>query len=140
LIGSTDLLMLRNLNLVQANGSAFDPTTYAQLRTWLLNATAVNMAYMLSAQLAAMELNVFNGLVNGNTLIYAPGTTSANSLGFATVDAVMTEANTELGLHHTAYDGSGWRSYQEALKNALDKANNNLNFVQSSPCYFSFAS
>jgi hypothetical protein len=53
---------------------------------------------------------------------------------------VMAEANTELGVHPTAYDGSPWRSYQAALKNALDKANNSLNFVQAQPCPFSFAS
>jgi hypothetical protein len=140
LVGPTDLAMLVSLNLVQGNsGSAFNPTTYAQLRTWLLNGNAVNMAYMLSVQLAAMELNVFNNKVNGGALIYAPGTTSANSLGFATINAVMAEANAELGLHPTAPAGSAWRSYQEALKNALDRANNNLNFVQSSPCPFSFA-
>ena len=45
------------------------------------------MAYMLSAQLAAMRLNVLNGLVNASALIYAPGTNSANpATGFATVD------------------------------------------------------
>ena len=36
------------------------------------------MAYMLSVQLAAMELNVFNGNVSGSALISAPGTASAN--------------------------------------------------------------
>ena len=30
------------------------------------------------------------------------------------------------------------RSYQEALKNALDRANNNLNFVQAAPCPFTY--
>jgi hypothetical protein len=35
-------------------------------------------------------------------------------------------------------DGSPYRAYQQALKNALDKANNNLTFVQSTPCAFSF--
>ena len=38
------------------------PTRLGQNKTalhdWLLNANATNMAYMLSAQLAAMELNV----------------------------------------------------------------------------------
>ncbi len=47
-------------------------------QSWLLAANASNMANMLSAQLAAMELNVYNGKVNGGALIYAPGTTSAN--------------------------------------------------------------
>jgi hypothetical protein len=140
LVGSDDLAMLVALNLRNAAGANFDPATYAAFRTWLLSANATNMAYMLSAQLAAMELNVFNGKVNGNALIYAPGTLSANSLGFAKVNDVMTEANNELGPHGLTLSGSPFRSYQEALKNALDKANNNLNFVQAAPCPFSFAS
>ena len=134
------LAFLTNLNLRNATGSNFDPTTYAGFRTWLLNATATNMAYMLSAQLAAMELNVRNGNVNGNQLIYAPGTTSAVN-GFATVNAVMAEANTELGTltGGLTVTAGAERTYQEALKNALDKANNNLTFVQSAPCAYSFA-
>jgi hypothetical protein len=140
LVGPGDLAMLEALNLVRANGSAFDPPGYSQLRTWLLNATATNMAYMTSAQLAAMELNVLNGKVSGGSLIYAPGTDSANAAGFATVTNVMAEANTAIGAHSLTLDGSPYRSYQEALKNALDKANNNLNFVQGSPanCPFTF--
>ena len=85
-----------------------------------------------------MELNVFNGKVNGSALIYAPGTMSANALGFATVNAVMAEANAELGLHGTAGAADSPDGYQEALKNALDKANNNLTFVQPTPCAFTF--
>lgn len=128
-----ELALLSGLNLRTAAGGDFNPTTYAQFRTWLLNATATNMAYMLSAQLAAMELNVEAGFVNGSALIYAPGTTSANANGFATVNAVMAEANTELGAHGLTLSGSPYRSYQEALKNALDNANNNLTFVQPDP-------
>lgn len=138
MISGADLAMLVALNLRNANGSNFDPGNYSALRSWLLNATATNMAYMLSAQLAAMELNVYNGLVNGSAMVYAPGTTSANSLGFATVNAVMAEANAELGTHGTALSADAWRAYQEALKNALDKANNNLTFVQATPCPFTF--
>jgi hypothetical protein len=140
LVGATDLAMLQALNLRNANGTNFDPASYATFRTWLLSATATNMAYMLSAQLAAMELNVFNGLVSSSSLIYAPGTTSANALGFATVGAVMTEANTLLGSANPLIIGasSSLRPLAEALKNALDKANNNLNFVQGTPCAFSF--
>ena len=96
------------------------------------------MAHMLSAQLAAMVLNVESGNVNGNALVYAPGSTSANALGYATVNALIAEANAELGLHGAAFSGATWRSYQESLKNALDKANNNLNFVQATPCAFTF--
>jgi hypothetical protein len=138
LIGGDDLAMLVALNLRNADGSNFDPANKTAFRSWLLSANATNMSYMLSAQLAAMELNVYNGFVDGSALIYAPGTNSANALGFATVNAVMTEANTELGVHGTAYAGDAWRSYQEALKNALDNANNNYTFVQPTPCPFSF--
>lgn len=138
MIGPDDLGLLESLNLVDAYGNEFNPTSKHTLRSWLKNANAVNMAYMLSAQLAAMELNVLNGLVDGNALIYAPGTTSANALGFATVNDVMIEANTELGLHPYTPDGSPDRDYQEALKDALDEANNNLTFVQSGPCPFTF--
>ena len=138
LISCADLAMLRALNLRKATGSHYNPWGYSSFRSWLLSAKATNMAYMLSAQLAAMELNVFNGKVNGGALIYAPGTASANALGFATVNAVMAEANAELGLHGLTKAGSPYRAYQEALKNALDRANNNLTFVKATPCPFNF--
>jgi len=131
-----DLAMLSALNLRNANGSNFDPGTKDAYRTWLLSANATNMAYMLSAQLSAMELNVAHSFVQGSALIYAPGVASANAAGFASVSAVMAEANTELGLHADTTSGSAldaFRSYQEALKNALDRANNNLNFLESGP-------
>jgi len=125
-------------NLRNANGTDFDPSNYNQFKSWLLDGNATNMAYMLSVQYAAMWLNINavdanNPGVDPNAMIYAPGTTSANFLGFATVGAVMAEANIELGIHGTALANDPWRSYQEALKNALDNANNNLNFVQNWP-------
>jgi hypothetical protein len=61
------LALLDGLNLRDGAGNNFEPSTYAQYKTWDLGGTAVNMAYMLSVQLAAMELNVFNGFVTGNT-------------------------------------------------------------------------
>jgi len=137
------LAFLRDLNLVQndkkSNGYAFDPTTSKAFQTWLLKADSTNMAYMLSAQLAAMELNVGSGKVSGSALIYAPGTTSANALGFATVNSVMAEANADLGANPTTVKAGPLRTHQEALKTALDKGNNNLNFVQAQPCPYTFA-
>lgn len=127
------LAYLSGLNLVDASGNPFDPTSYAQFRTWLLGANATNMAYMLSAQMAAMALNVRAGFVNPNALVYAPGTSSANPAGFARVGDLINEANAELGAHPTAFSGDPWRSYQEALKDALDWANNNRTFVQPGP-------
>lgn len=96
------------------------------------------MSYMLSAQLAAMELNIEAGFVAPGALIYAPGTGSANSLGFATVGAVVAEAEAELCAHPTSFAGDARRAYQEALKNALDKADNNLILVQATPCPLTF--
>jgi hypothetical protein len=134
-----ELSLLNGLYLRNGAGTRMNfACDYTAFRNWLLSATATNMAYMLSAQLAAMELNVEAGFVNGSALVYAPGTNSANGLGFATVSALMSEANTELTAHGTALAGDPWRGYQEALKNALDKANNNQTFVQATPCPFTF--
>jgi hypothetical protein len=130
---STILSELRALNLVKADGSPFDPNNYTEFRSWLLSANATNMAYMLSAQMTAMYLNVRAGFVSASALVYAPGTLSANAAGFATVGDLLSEANLELAAHPTAYDGAPWRSYQEALKNAFDWANNNRTFVQPGP-------
>ena len=138
LFGADDLALMVSLNLRNADGSNFDPVSYTAFSSWLGKVTATNMAYALSVQLAAMELNVFNGTVAGNTLIYAPGTTSANTLGYATVNAVMSEANAELGLHGLTKSGSAYRAYQAALKGVLYDANYNSTFVQATPCGFSF--
>jgi hypothetical protein len=128
---ASDLALVQTLNLRDGAGNNFDPSSYSYFRTWLLGASATNMAYMLSAQLAAMELNVLNGKVNGNAIIYAPGTgLSAN--GFATVCAVMNAANNQLSANGYTPSGNPNRAVQEALKNALDRANNDQNFVQSS--------
>jgi hypothetical protein len=152
------LSFLSGLNLRNASGVNFDPGSYSQFRTWLLSATATNMAYMLSAQLAAMELNVRQGFVNGGALVYAPellalapdlitpvypsGPTLAsiglNALGFISVNNLMAAANTELSLHGSTLAVSPYRAYQEALKNALDNANNNKTFVQPGPGPFNF--
>lgn len=133
LFGSDDLALMVSLNLRNANGTNFDPANYAAFRTWLLSASATNMAYMLSAQLAAMELNVLNNKVDGNALLYAPGATGANAFGFITVSALMAEANTSLGTDGYTVASGATRTYQEALKTALDQGNNNLNFPQPNP-------
>jgi hypothetical protein len=138
LFGADDLALMVSLNLVDGRGRAFDPRDYRAFRTWLLSATATNMAYMLSAQLAAMELNVLNGSVDGNTLVYVPGALGADSFGYISINALMVEANLSLLNGYTVAAGPA-RTYQELLKNALDAANNNkITFVEPTPCDFSF--
>ena len=151
--------LLNTLNLVNQNGSPRDflgalAPNKTDLSTWLLGATASNMAYMLSAQLAAMGFNVFyhsvkfNVGVDPNSFVYAPAllnptfppTAGLTALGFIKVSDVMTAANNTLispGNYTVA--ASITRSYEEALKTALDKANNNLTFVQSEPCVHTFS-
>lgn len=136
LIGPAELALLSGLNLVNANGTAFDPATREQVKTWLLNAKATNMAYMLSAQLAAMELNVQSGRVDGADLVFA-GTAPAgcdiaglSSTGFLTIDALMAEANAELAAPgNVTLVKNPERTCQTFKKKALDSANNNLNFA-----------
>lgn len=133
LITTSDLAALTALNLVDGTGKAFDPTKGSTLSTWLLNANATNMAYMLSAQLATMKLNVLHGFVSGSALVQNPCDGS-----FITINALMIAANASLGTNPVTITTSSTRTYQECLKTTLDKANNNLNFVQGSACTKSF--
>ena len=131
------LAALSGLNLVKADGTAFDPASYAALKTWLLNATATNMAYMLSAQLAAMKLNVLAdgaglpGFVDGDALVYAPGLLATD---FISISDLIAAADASLLADGYTPAGDGNRSMQEKIKNALDDANNNKNFVCQVPC------
>jgi hypothetical protein len=131
-----ELDLLAGLNLRKADGSEFDPGNYTAFRNWLLGAKATNMAYMLSAQLAAMKLNVEAGFVSPDANVHA-GSAPAdctvdglNAFGFISIDELMAAADAELGAHGYTPSGDPSRSCQEFLKDALDDANNNLNFVQ----------
>jgi hypothetical protein len=136
LITSTDLQHLRDdFCLRNADGSEFNPTTNAQVKSFLLGATATNMANMLSAQLIAMYLNVAHGFVNGNALVLGGSNPSGcsvpvNANGFITVNALIADAAAELCTSGVVLSGNPERACQEFKKTTLDKANNNLNFVQ----------
>jgi hypothetical protein len=120
--------------LRNGDGSLLGNVSLANFQKFLLNANATNMANMLSAQLAAMELNVASGRVSEASLVYAPcliGVTGgANAAGFISIGALMDLAETSLCANGYTPAGSPDRAYQECLKNALDQANNNLNFIQ----------
>lgn len=135
----SELALLRSYNLKNSLGVDFDPQNYSSFRSWLLGANATNMAYMLSAQLAAMILNVEANFVKGDALVYAPGcgNTGINS-DFITINDLISKANESLKSYPLTLSGHPARAEQECLKNALDWANNNKNFVQPEPCSFSF--
>jgi hypothetical protein len=142
----SDQTFLQSLNLRDAKGNNFDlpsappkdPIGYSAYRNWLIKADATNMAYMLSAQLSAMELNVrhssqlqtlYGSSVDGSELVYAPGVVSGSD--YITVNQLMTLANNALAdPNGSTVKASATRTYQEKLKIALDRANNSLNFVQ----------
>src|SRR5215831_12015954 len=99
--------LLNGLNLRDGNGNLFlvpsgsFSSAYGAFRSWLLSANATNMAYMLSAQLAAMELNVAYGNVSGGSLVFAGANPAGCSVpvsgtGFITINALMQDAANEL--------------------------------------------
>jgi hypothetical protein len=133
------LTMLRNLNLRNYDGSDFDPKTYAAFQSWIKSASSKNAACMLSAQLAAMELNVRAGFVDPTRLVYAPGVGNTGvGNNFITIADLMSAANTSCGLHGYTVDTNADRAYQTALESVIDAANNDRNFVQLKPCKTSF--
>lgn len=132
-----DVLNAYNLRDEEGNhfvvpGGTF-ASAYGVFETWI-HGNGTNMSYKLSSHLAAMLLNVTYGFVPGTSLVYAPGTQSANAAGYAVLNDLIAEANAELALHGSALSGDPWRPYQEKLKNALDQANNGEDFPQSVQC------
>jgi hypothetical protein len=131
LITTGDVTELNALNLYKLNGyPPFDTslsTAKTQIKNYLLSATAVDMRWMLSAQLIATKLNVLHGFLSGSTIVYVGPSTYVPS-GFISIDDIMANAN-------TALSGTD-RAAQEYWKNLLDGLNNNrLPFVCPGPCY-----
>ena len=125
-----ELNLLVALNLVNHDGSAFDPVSHPAFAAWLLDSNATNMANKLSSHLAAMRLNVEAGFVNGNR-IYAP-------FG-GTINQLIAAANASLGANPYTPSGHPQRAYQEQLKNHLDALNNGAGVVSPTPCTRTFA-
>lgn len=114
------LSTLPALCIVNTCGQQVAPGSLAQFKCWLRNANAWNMAYMLSAQLVAMHCNVIVGYVDPACVIEDP------CLGAMTVADLMQQAIASLCAHPYTPPCSPHRHEQSRLKNALDRANNNL--------------
>lgn len=130
--GSLDpeLAELRAQPLWDADGNAFDPTTHAQLAAWLtFESSAKNMANMLSAQYAAMWLNIEYGFVNGSDYYGAAG---------MTINELMAAAKAVLLADGYTPDGDPNRALQGQLKDWIDALNNNAYVVPAVPCAYSF--
>lgn len=148
---------LNGLNLRDGNGTKVTipaglfTTVYGNFRTWLLGGKATNMAYMLSVQLAAAQLNVtcpssFGGLAAGTKVVLP-----ANAVGcyisilaahnkptntnVAMLSDVIQFAVEQLAAHPvtTAASDPTNRAIQGCLETILDGFNNNT-FPQSLGC------
>ncbi|MGQ0795561.1 MAG: hypothetical protein ACT4N5_05175 [Nitrosopumilaceae archaeon] len=124
----SELTLLQNLNLKDGTGADFDPTSYDELKDWLLGANSENSPYMLSAQLAAMVLNVESGFVLGNSYLESeePGPSD-----FIKINTLIEMANNSLAAGDP-------KEIQESLKNALEEGNNGGNYIRPPPCPFTF--
>jgi len=128
-ITATDLTALQNLCLRDALGNDFNPTTPAQVKTFLGNANAVNMANMLSAQLIAMTLNIRHGFVNGTSFDLCSG---------GTINQLVADAGAALCSDGYTPAGDANRATQESLKSCIDQLNNGAPVVPATPCTYSF--
>lgn len=124
-----ELALLRDYHLRNADGSDFDPTTYGQLEAWLLGGNAVNMAYMLSVQLAAMVLNVEAGFVDANDFYVPFG---------GTIGELLADAEAALTADGYTPSGDPNRALQAELKNDIDELNNGADVIPAVPCAYAF--
>ncbi len=126
LITDEDIAYLNSLNLFKPNGWIYPPfENKAQIRNYLLSASARNMWWMLSAQLIAAILNVRHGFLDGSTLVCVDPPACST---FMTINDIINGAISALGPDTP-------RSVQEYWKNLLDMLNNNqLPFVSTEPC------
>jgi hypothetical protein len=122
--------LLNSSSLRNANGSIKTFTSsYSDFRTWLLGATATNMAYMLSAQLATLKLDVNFLYVDGNAY---------DLCSSSTVNGLITTACDQLAMDGNTVSGNPTRVAQEMLKNCIDAINNNGAVVPVTPCGYTF--
>ena len=127
LITSGDLSMLNTECLRDGSGNDADFSSKSAFRTWLLNGNAVNMSYMLSVQFSAMKLNTAHGFVNSDALVTCA--TSVSSTGQISIANLLQKAHDALCTDGYTPSGDPNRATWEAIKNALDDANNNRNWV-----------
>jgi hypothetical protein len=116
---------LNLMNLVVGDGSPFDTATgdfdteHASFRAWILGANGKNMAYMLSAQMTALVLNLQFGPMS----VLADLHIEVNSVHVPLADFIA-DANDLLALHPVAAPGTPERADMEELKDLFDAINN----------------
>ena len=125
--------LLNALNLVRADGLPYDvPSTgftdaYKDFRSWLLNATATNMSYMLSVQMAVTRLNIAYKGFDGGATVFDPVSGT-----WKTINQLIVEANSFLGSNTSTTAAGPARTTAEQYKNVFDALNNNLATISPS--------
>jgi len=124
LIAVNDIAALNaDLNLWKPAGWAYPPfietnltIAKAQIKNYLLSATAVDMRWMLSAQLIAAKLSVRQGppgFLSGSTIV------QIGPMCFLTINDILAEANAALLLDPAVDDSA--RGQQAYWKNILEQ-------------------
>ncbi len=142
LITASDITALNGYNLKTATGADAVFTNAASVKSFMLGATATNMANMLSAQLAGTVLNFRHGFFGSSTSIYVDGTLSTwggnsqgvnlvtnldndgdannsdadglvNQFGFADINGLIAAANAELAAHANTTSGSTFDAFRK---------------------------
>jgi hypothetical protein len=122
-ITNDDVTFLSGQVLVNYAGTDQTFANANDIKKWLLSATAKNMSYMLSAQLATLELNIRHGLVD-------PGAILCDVPGNPTIGDVVAAAIAYVAANHQVLGGDPNRADGDALETLIDEINNNLVSVQ----------
>lgn len=129
------LMILRSKYLSNDVGKDIDPYTYDEFRAWLKGANSKNMSYMLSAQAAVLWLNSFTGMISQDAAIYTGGCHTLYYSGkFMYAYWVTSDVDYLVMQYPLVLAGNPERANFECFKNAIEKANDNLTFVQPKPC------
>jgi hypothetical protein len=121
--------------LRNADGSQFVPASYDELKVWMNRGTATNIAYSLSVQLAAYQLNLESGMVGYDRIVHTPGIGyDWYNPNFMPAYYLVWKATEMLAYYPVVTGGSPQRTEMENLKNILERANSNLSWVQQQPC------
>ena len=121
------LAIVNALPLFNATGPQADFANYGAFKTWLKSANAKKPKYMLSAQLAAMVLNVQILGVDDTSLVYAPLLPNSDASGFIQLSQLIADAIAALE------NPAATTLSLNRLSDALSAANSNKTFLQAGP-------
>ncbi len=104
--------------------TANNDAAHSDLNSFLLGANANNMANMLSAQMAAVMMDVIAGHMSGHPGIFVDWDGETVNIW-----DVFDEADQLLSSHPVTINASAERTAQEELKDFFDDINNNVEDV-----------